>query len=194
MGGDTLNYIVSQATSRLIPSIFADISKAIDPYARKTSGVDAALTKIPFASQLLPAKENIFGEKIQNEPWWSTMMFGSRIKTAKDNNIIQELDRVSTAVDKNVSFTDWKKSSSATLTQFKEKVGDTKFNQARTEYGQNLKQKLDTLIKNPVYKKLSDEDKLKVINDKDTDAMDQIFKKYGFKYKKPSTTKIPSSL
>ena len=193
MGGNTINYVVSQASSRLIPSIFSDVAKAIDPYDRKTSGVDAVLTKIPGASYLLPAKQDIFGEKIQNEPGWSSLLFGSRVKTAKDDNIVQELDRVSKSVDKGINFTDWSKSSSKSLDQFKQSVGDVKFNQAKTEYGKNLKQKLDTLIKNSTYKNLSDEDKLKEINGKDTETIDQIYKKYGFKYKS-ATNKLPSGL
>ena len=42
---------------------------------------------------------------------------------------------------KSINFTDWTKSTGKQLGAFKLKVGDEKFNQAKQEYGELLKQK-----------------------------------------------------
>lgn len=195
MSGATLDYITSQLYSRLTPSFLSDISKATDQNARQGGkGIQGIEAKIPFISQTLPAKIDIFGQPIKGEPAWSDILFGARIKTDKENALIKEISRVSSATDKGITFTDWSKSSSKTLAQFKEKVGGVKYDEAKLKYGQELKKQLEILISRPAYKKLSDEDKLKVINGKDTDVMDKIFRQYGFKYRPINTNRIPKNL
>jgi hypothetical protein len=82
-----------------------------------------------------------------------------------------------------VTFTDWRTSSSKTLGQFKDKVGQQKFDEARIEYGQELKNLIDKTINSQSYKKMSDDDKLKTLNDLDSETQDRILKHYHFKYK-----------
>ena len=77
------------------------------------------------------------------------------------------------------------------MAQFKEKKGQQKFNEAKIKYGQELKLKLEQTFKQPKYQKLSDDDKLKVINGIDSDAMNKIFKQYNFKYKQEKSKKLP---
>ena len=66
--------------------------------------------------------------------------------------------------------------------------------EAKIKYGQELKAQLEKTLNDPRYKRLSDEDKLKVINGKDQDAMDKIFKQYGFRYRSTPTLKLPKNL
>ncbi len=196
MTGETAGYVSEQIWSRLTPSFISDAAKAMDTVDRNTKGNTAGLipntiiNKIPGLRQTLPEKKNIFGETVTGEPAWSDIVFGARVKTSKETAVIKEISDVSVAVDKSIAFTDWDKSSSKTLTQFKEKVGQAKFDEAKIKYGQELKKKLEDTIKNPRYQKLNSEDKLKVINGFDSEAMDKIFKQYGFKYKSAPTTKI----
>lgn len=185
MTSETMDYITSQAYSRLVPSFMSDIAKATDLYVRQGGkGIEGIKSKIPFVNQTLPIKKNIFGEDIKGEGAITDILFGSRVKTSKEDNLIKEILRVSNSVDKGISFTDWDKSSSKTLAQFKDKVGEKKYNEAKLRYGKALKQDLEKTLTSSAYKKLSDEEKLKIINEKDTDAMNRIFKYYGFKYKK----------
>src|SRR6266496_4222144 len=166
----------------MIPSFISDTAKATDTYARQGGkGVTGIMAKTPFVNQMLPAKVTIFGEKIENEGALSTILFGSRVKTNRENDIIREISSVSNNIDKGINFTDWDKSSSKTIVQFKEKVGEKQFNDAKIKYGRELKTQLGNTFTKLAYKKLSDEEKYKVIINKDTDAMDKIFKQYGFK-------------
>jgi hypothetical protein len=192
MTGATTNYISSQIYSRLVPSILSDTSKAVDPTQRVTvKGFESIKSKIPFLSKTLPAKTNIFGEEMKNEPWWSVLTLGSRVKTDKEDALIKEISTVSNNNDKGISFTDWDKSSSKTLAQFKEKVGTERYDQAKIKYGMELKKQLEIAFKSSAYKKLSDEEKLKIINGQDAQAMTKIFNLYRFKYKPETNKKLP---
>lgn len=198
LGNSASEYVVSEAKARLVPSIFSDIAKAVDPTVRDTKGGFLGSNKIiggiPFLSETLPAKTNLLGETIQGESPLVDILFGARVKTDKETPLIKEVSRVSDTLDKGITFTDWDTSTSKTLAQFKQKVGEVKYNEAKIKYGKELKIQLEKAIANPVYKKLSDEDKLKVINGKDQDAMDKIFTQYHFKYKSPPTAKIPTNI
>lgn len=184
MTGSTVNYVSSQIYSRLTPSFSSDIAKAVDPTVRQsTKGVESIKSKIPFLSKTLPAKTDIFGEEIKGEPAISDILLGARVKTDKTTPLVKEINDVSVNVDKGISFTDWDKSSSKTLGQFKEKVGEQRYNEAKLRYGRELKKLLEKETSKGSYKKASDEDKLKIINSQDTEAMEKVFKQYRFKYK-----------
>ncbi len=184
MTGSTINYITSEIYSRLIPSILGDISKAVDTTVRQpTKGIESIKSKIPFLSKTLPAKTNIFGEEVKQESPLSTILFGARIKTDKENALIKEINTVSNNTDKGIAFTDWDKSSSKQLAQFKEKIGTQQYNKAKVMYGQKLKTLLSSEVGRESYKNLSDEDKLKVINAQDSEAQNYIFSQFRFKYK-----------
>lgn len=196
MTGATENYIAEQASSRLMPSILSDIAKSLDQYERVTTGdklgpieVGKIKAKIPGLRQTLPIKRNIFGEKLKGEGPISDILFGSRVKTDKETALVKELGRVSAATDKGINFTDWDKSSSKTLSQFKEKVGEAKFNEAKTKYGKLLKERLDETINKAKYKELTDEEKLTIINDIDAEVQAEVLEDFNFKYKKAASKK-----
>ncbi len=192
MTGATEDYITSQLYSRLVPSLVSDVAKVVDPNVRVGGkGLNGVIAKIPFLSKTLQPKTTILGEEVKQEPAWSVLLFGSRVKTDKENSMVKELSDVSASVDKGVAFTDWDKSSSKTLAQFRQKVGDEKYQEAKKKYGQELRKQLQTAISAPQYKNLSDEQKLTIINNQDAQAMDKIFLQYGFKYKAPTAAKLP---
>lgn len=195
MTGATADYFSAQIYSRLVPSFISDLAKATDPYVRETGqGVQGIKAKIPFVSQTLQPKKNIFGSPIKGEGPISDILFGSRVKTDKETALVKELSSISDATDKGIAFTDWNKSSSKTLAQFKERVGEEKFEEARIKYGKELQTQLEKTINDPRYSRLSDEDKLKVITGKDTDAIDKILRQYGFRYRYLPSTRIPKNL
>jgi len=185
MTGEAVNYISSQIYSRLIPSFLSDTAKAFDLKVRQSvEGIEGIKANIPFVSQTLPAKRNIFGEEIQGESALSDIFFGARIKTDKETPLIKEIDTVSQNTGKGISFTDWDKSSSKKLAQFKQKMGKERYNKAKVEYGRKLKSLLETEIKGSDYKKMSDDDKLKIITNMDTEAIRYILERYNFEYEK----------
>lgn len=193
--GATGKYVVDQLASRLVPSISSDLAKALDPVMRDSTGsgingiINPIKAKIPGLSQTLPEKRNIFGEPIKGEGPISDILLGSRVKTSLENPVVTEVSNVSNDTGKGISFTDWSKSSSKQLEQFKQRVGDAKYNEAKLKYGQELKSQLEKAFSNPQYQKMTPEDKLKVINAQDTDAMNKVFAQYGFKYKAPKPVK-----
>jgi len=184
MIGSTGDYAMSQAMSRLVPSIFSDIAKATDPSERKTTNaVEAIQAKVPGLRHLLEKKRNVFGEDMQAENPVFSMLFGSRVKGSKETPLIKELSDVSAESGKSMNFTDWTKSASKKLSQFHEKVGDGKYREATIEYGKTLKDLIQKTISSSSYKKLSAEEKAAELNNLDVEAQEKVFAKYGFKYK-----------
>lgn len=192
MTGTTMDYITSQLYSRLVPSFISDVAKSIDPTIRQGGkGIQGIIAKIPFLSKTLPEKRSIFGETIKGEPFWSDILFGARIKTDKETAIIKEINNVSMDTGKGINFTNWDTSSSKTLAQFKEKKGQRVYDQAKIQYGQKLKKRIEEVITKSFYRNLSPDDKLKNINNLDSEVMDSVFKQYNFKYIAPKKKELP---
>jgi len=191
MGSEAVKYAVDNLSARMIPSIISDVAKSTDVVERETSKDPwkKLQSKIPGMRQELPEKKNIFGEQIKTEPAWSTILFGSRVKTDRETPLLKELKSISETTGKSINFTDWNKSTSVQLAQFKSKNPD-KYDEATIYYGQELKKELDKLITSSKYIKANDIDKLKMINNIDSDAIDNTFKHYNFKYRKFSL--VPS--
>jgi len=169
-----------------VPSIFSDVAKAIDPKVRDTTGLSGfkkVSASLPFLSESLPEKKTIFAKPVQGEPWWSDILFGARVRTSTEDNLVKEVNRISTTVDKSITFTNWNTSSSKKLAQFREKIGSTQYQLATEEYGRELESLIRSAMQEPKYKTLSDEDKYTLLNGLDTDAMENVFKRHGFKYK-----------
>jgi hypothetical protein len=78
---------------------------------------------------------------------------------------------------------DWNQSKGKELLQFKEKVGQEKFDKANEEYNKEVDEKMTTLLEKQKYQNLSDEDKLKTVNALKRNIKSDIYKKYKFKYK-----------
>lgn len=192
MTGSTVDYISSQIYSRLIPSFFSDVSKAVDPNVRQsTKGFESIQSKIPGLSKGIPglikevpAKRNIFGEEVKNESPLSTILFGARIKTSKEDSLIKEINTVVEANQKGITFTDWNKTTTKMIMQFKDTVGEKEFNKAILDYGKYLKDNLKETIDDSEYTDLSDEDKFKKLSDQDTKARQQVFDDFEFEYTK----------
>jgi len=186
----TIDAATNYLYSRMVPSFLGDIAKATDDKERQTGkGITSIQAKIPGLRQKLPVKKDILGQDVPSEAAWSDILFGSRIKTANDTVITKELNNVATANGKGITFTDWDKSTSATLKQLKEKLGEYEYQQGKERYAFQLKTRLEETINNPKYQELSDEEKLNIINGLDAEAMSKVFKQLNFKYQKPSVKK-----
>lgn len=192
MTGETRDFIMSEAFSRLVPSIVSDIAKATDVKDRETSGSTMAqlINKVPGLRYTLPEKKDIFGETVKGEPAWSDILFGARVKTSRETELIKEINKVTQDVGKSITFTNWDKSSSKTLAQFKEEVGEKDFNEAKSLYGQDLKQRLEDIVSDPRFEDMTPEDRLRNLNNADSAIMADIFKEYGFKYRPEEKEKL----
>jgi hypothetical protein len=87
------------------------------------------------------------------------------------------------------SATNWNINTGKELNQFKDKVGQDKFNEANKEYNQIVAQKTAKMITDDRYKKLSDEDKQKAITMLRSNTKADIYKKYKFTYKQDRAKK-----
>lgn len=79
----------------------------------------------------------------------------------------------------------WNKDIGAELQQLKDKIGQEEFNKANNQYNLKIQQNLKSLKNTDEFKKLSEEDKQKEITKMKSDAKQDIFSDYNFKYKKP---------
>jgi len=70
------------------------------------------------------------------------------------------------------------------LMQFKEKVGQDKFEEANLEFNELVNQKITELNKDPKWQAMDDEDKRGELTSEKSQIKERIFRKYRFKYKR----------
>lgn len=180
------NKILDYIRSRTVPAIVNDTSIATDTSQREADIKEDPLARIkasiPGLRSSLPEKETILGDTKKAEPGWSQILFGSRVKTANENAVLQEFERLDKS-DNLPSITNVEETSTR-VKAFKEQVDEKKYNQA-IDYYQNLfKVRTEKLIQTGKYKSKSDEEKAKMINDTKNEALDDMLKKYRYKEKK----------
>ena len=187
----TGDYALKEGSARLIPSIISDTANATDPYVRQGGkGWAGVKMKVPGFRQSLPIKRNVFGEEVKGESPATEILFGSRVKSDRGSKVTAEIERVAKANDVPITFTDWDKSTTKALTEFKAKVGQEKFDKAKVKYGQELEKSLRDLFQpESGYGDLSDEEQLDVIRNRDSEIQKQVFKQYGFKASKTKKKK-----
>ncbi len=81
------------------------------------------------------------------------------------------------------SDVNWNDNMGAELTQFREKVGQEKFDAANEEFNELYKAGFDKLTSTPKYEGLSNEDKAKEITNLKSKVRDEVFRKNRFHYK-----------
>lgn len=168
--------------ARTIPAIVSDIAKATDSVERETNVKKDSLAKvkasIPGLRQSLPVKKDVFADDIKTEDSISTLLFGSRVKTNRENELINELGRLA---DNNMlpSITNIEKSSSRAQ-RLNAQIGDKEFSNAKEYYGKNLKDELMLTVNSDEYKDLNDEDKKKMIEDIKGDMLEDMLAEYNY--------------
>jgi len=80
--------------------------------------------------------------------------------------------------------TDWSQSEGAELTQFKEKVGEDKFNKANEQFNDEYNAWLRSIPNDKKYLELSNDEKKEAILKKKQELKKKVFDKYDFKYKR----------
>lgn len=178
---DAVNFLIDFVRSRSTPAIVSDTARATDKVERRTDkGIfDKVFAGVPGLRQLLPEKKNIFGETMTTSGTISTFLFGARVKKANEDSVIQELDRLSEA-HALPSITDVEKTSSRAKA-LKEKIGDDKFDRAKTEFGKDLYLKFKSAMKSSEYKSKDDEGKQNILDKIKTNEFNRMLKRYGYK-------------
>jgi hypothetical protein len=175
-------YLTDFMSARIMPSIIGDIAKVIDEYERKrdyTKPLEGLQTRVPWWREDLPARKTVFGEKIETESDLSILLFGSRIKTDKSNAITDEYIRL--RENGNMPTLVSVETSSDRVKLLKQQLSQQKYDEAIRFYGKRLESELSTLIQSQQYKKLTDEEKKKEINDKRNDILEETLKKFDYK-------------
>lgn len=179
------NYGVSFIRSRVMPAIVSDIAKGTDTSERIASKEDLfsqVKSGIPGVRQTLPEKKDVFGETIKAEDIVSTLLAGTnRLRTSRDDAMTNELNRLSD-VGQLPAITDVEKSSSRAK-ELKAQIGEEKFTQAKTKFGQALYKRIQQVMATNTYKNAIDEKKKSIIDN----IKDKEFEKMlrGAGYKKP---------
>jgi hypothetical protein len=164
-GFDTGKTALGMIASRIIPGIVSDIAKMGDPYVRSTdknSLLDSIQANIPGLREGLPISKTVFGDAQKTEPWLSTLLFGSRVKTNQDSQIINELVNLN---QQNAlpSITDVSKTSPRAK-ELKTQIGDSKFREAMDYMGTNLKQNFLDTMEGDDYQTSSPQDKQNMLD------------------------------
>jgi len=179
---DVANYLIGFMQSRSTPGILYDLAKMTDSKERATDKEDI-LSKlksaIPGLRQTLPEKRTIFAESISTEPWYSTLFAGSRIKTASDDALVEELS----ILDKTgnlPSITDVAKTSERAKA-LEQQIGADKFEEAMIYFGTNLKAQMTKEISRNSYKRLPEEKKKTQLDNIKNDLFEKTLRKYHYK-------------
>lgn len=107
----------------------------------------------------------------------------------EDEDMAKQLHDLSNAAEKSISFTNWDTTKRADIAAFKEKHPD-KFDDAKTRYTNQVKTQLEKLFKNQRFQNLSDTDKVRAVNQIDTDAVNKVFSQFQFHYHKAKLKKL----
>lgn len=180
-----INYMVDFVRSRTIPGIVSDIAKGLDKYERQTdSAVDRLLLSIPGVREtMLEKKLSAFGEEVEGEGLWSALFAGSRMKTAKEDIVIDELSRL--AESGNLpAITDVSKSSPRAK-ELKKQIGEKDFKEFFIDFGTSFKQGIADLMEENDYIEAENDKKSDQINNFKRKLFDDKLEEYG--YEKPET-------
>ena len=167
------NTVLDQARAMTIPAIVNDIAKMTDDYERDTSGgvMDRAIASIPGLRQTLPERYGIQGA-VKTEPALSTLLFGSRVKTAQEDKLVREVEKLA-GKDEQPSISDVTKYGDLRLLSPEKKV------KVRKEFYKLYNSESKKLIATREYQKKSVDDKKKALNKVRSRVVKSLKEKYS---------------
>lgn len=173
--------------SRVVPAIVYDLGKASDEYEREYNKEDAfekIMSRLPFIRESLPVKKDVLGDPVKTESAVSQFLFGARVKTANQRELVTELSRLSDSGNL-PAITDVAKTSSR-VKEFKLQRPD-KYDEMLSSFKTRYADRAEQLIKqSSEYRRANDEKKAELLNAIRTKELDEALKRYG--YRKPPKT------
>lgn len=165
--------VLDQARAMTIPAIVNDIAKMTDDYERDTMGgvMDKVIASIPGLRQTLPERYGIQG-LVKTEPALSTLLFGSRVKTAQEGKLVREIDKLA-GKDEQPSISDVTKYGDLRLLSPEKKV------KVRKEFYKAYNTESKKLISTREYQKKSPDDKKKALNKVRSRVVKSLKEKYS---------------
>lgn len=161
---EVMNGLIDFTRARLIPGIISDIAKMTDSFERKTdaqSAITRAQSNIPGLRQGLPVKKTIFGDRIKTEAALSILIFGSKVKTATDNRITQELVKL---YEKDQLPALNNPENSASFKKFKTQVSKPVFESTVQKSKTRFKKELSSLMNSSQYRRENSAGKKELID------------------------------
>lgn len=154
------NIMLDYVRARTIPSFVNDLAKSFDSVERETSGgtFDRLMSTIPGLRETLPEKYSTTSAvPRKTEPALSTILFGARVKTANDNRVIYEIDRLYKSGNR-VTITDVTRSGKLS------ELSENKQQKARKEFAHKYYDAVYKLISSRSYRRKDDEQKANTLN------------------------------
>jgi len=181
MTDDAIAYV----RARVIPAIVNDVAKGIDPVERQTgkSQVSKTVSSIPGARQTLPEKiDQTSGDAVKGEGFLSSILFGNRVRTAKETLLIKEISRLY-GEDTGPVIADIERSSKR-MKELKAQIGDKKFQEALISYGKTYGRDALEAIESLEYEEEDDDGKKKILDTIRRESMNSVLEEFG--YEKPA--------
>lgn len=153
------NALLDQVRARTIPAIVNDVAKIMDEYERDTSGsvLDKVQASIPLLREQLPQRYTISGKPLKTEGAASILFFGGRVKTAEDNKLVKEINKLSKK-EEQPSISDVTRYGDLRLLSPEKKI------KARRDFYKEYAKESKKLISSSSYKKLDAGDKKKALD------------------------------
>lgn len=153
------NALLDQVRARTIPAIVNDVAKIMDEYERDTSGsvLDKVKASIPLLREQLPQRYTISGKPLKTEGVASILFFGGRVKTAEDNKLVKEINKLSKK-EEQPSISDVTRYGDLRLLSPENKI------KARRDFYKEYAKESKKLISSRSYKKLDAGDKKKALD------------------------------
>jgi hypothetical protein len=182
-GSQALSASINSVRARAIPGILNTFAKATDVKARQIDRDDLlSRTKagIPGLRQGLRAKVDITtGKDVEGEGFFTNLLFGSRIKTANESVLIDEITRLESA-GQGPAVSDLERSSTK-VQGLKAQLTREKYQDALKYFGEQYGRLANRLIKTTKYTRASDEDKKDMLNKIRTEVRARMLKRFGFR-------------
>lgn len=154
------NIMLDYVRARTIPSFVNDLAKSFDNVERETSGgtFDRLMSTVPGLRETLPEKySTTSAAPRKTESAFSTILFGARVKTASDNRVIYEINRLYKSGNR-VTITDVTRSGKLS------ELSEDKQQKARKEFARRYYDAVYKLISSRSYRRKDDEQKANALN------------------------------
>lgn len=182
---DAANYATAFFTSRAIPGFIGEAAQATDTVQREVKKKDDTLAPlkaaVPGLRQTLPARLTIFGETTPTEGW-KTLLFGGRLKEGHTDPVIDEMVRLQDhGALPAIAPLDDPRAGSDRMMRLRSQIGDEKYREAVTQFGQKFHRSIEKQLSDSKYKSLPDDEKMNLINRLKDRELNAVLEKYGYK-------------
>lgn len=176
---------INSVRARAIPGILNTLAKGMDPKVRRINNKELLSrfkAGVPGLRQKLEAKIDITtGEEVKGEGFFTNLLFGSRVKTANESALIDEISRLERE-GQTPTIADIEKSSSK-VQGLKQQISSDKYQDALKWFGKEYGRRTTRLLKTSKYTRSTDEEKRDLLNEIRSDVRAMMLRRFG--YRKP---------